>query len=509
MKHVRDGILILLSLLLGAAAISGDSLWMDEGKRLYHALEGSWTVLWSGMQQDMQPLFFLQEWAWGHLFCFQDFVMRGMNLPFLAVAVVYLLLILRRLGLPSLLVLLLPLHPMTVYYMNDISPYIILLACTMGMLYHGFFAAERHAWRHVALLHVWLVTAYAYHFIAGFMGVIYACSLAVDAVRYRRETPWRRHLLTGAAFCVLYLPLTWFYLSHMHDGQGHGWGAPGAANAGYVLYALPGCQGLGLSRNALRAHAFREFTPVMAVLLAGHLSALGALLLCHARRAVSLLCRRYVLCLGVYALLFVAAAFVMKFQFWERHLMPLLAGVLVWEVQLAGAVLRAPRRPWLNRLLLAAVAAGLLTSSVRLRFDGYYGKEDFKGVLSTLEKTDWKQKEIPVLMQGHLAVWVCYGAEWVPVGQYIESPLRVKPGTMLSLVQLREEQVMACVHHLLRTHRTLLLVLSEKEESTPGLWQRAAEKLRAEGCEVQQDDSCRTFRILTVSRKSGSLLYSL
>lgn len=493
MKHIRLFIILLLTLVAGLLSISADSLWMDEGKRMVHACYGTWEMLWHGMELDMQPLFYLQEWAWGNALSFTDFIMRGMNLPFLLIGTAYLYALLRRAGVSAWWALLLPLHPMTVYYMNDVSPYIILQACTLGMLYHGFFA-ERHRWRNIMLLNAWFALAYAYHFIAGFMGLIYGTALLLDLLRHRKETPWRRHIVTGLCFCVVYIPLTAFYLLHLHSGENHGWEAPGVANAGYVLYALLGFQGLGLSRNALRAHEFAGFTPAMAAMLGGYALTLAAVALLNIKRLFALLRQRYVLCAAVYALVFAAAAFIMKFQFWERHFMPLLAAAVVLEAQLLHALWQEMPRRKLNRALIILLLAGQLVSAAQLRYNPYHGKDDYKGVL-----TELKQQEGLVLMQGTLAVWVCYGVEWAPVGQYIQSPLQVKDGTYLSLVSLTGEQVLQCTQYLLRRHRSLRVVLDAKDATTPGLYDGAADALRRQGFNVQVNDTHRSFRILTVS----------
>ncbi len=494
MKHARLFLILFITLAAGLAAVSNDSLWMDEGKRMVHACYGTWEMLWRGMGQDMQPLFYLQEWAWGNAFSFTDFIMRGMNLPFLLIGAVYLCALLRRAGISPWWALLLPLHPMTCYYMNDVSPYIILQACTLGMLYHGFFA-ERHRWGNIAALNAWFALAYAYHFIAGFMGLIYACSLLLDLLRRRAETPWRRHIITGLCFCVVYIPLTCFYLLHMHNGDGQGWESPGAANAGYVLYALLGFQGLGLSRNALRAHDFTGLTPAMIAALAGYALTLAASALLNLKQLLLLLRQRYVLCMGLYALVFAAASFVMKFQFWERHFMPLLAGAVVLEAQLLHALWQsAGAKRWLNRALIALLLAGQLLSCAQLRCNPYHGKDDYKGVL-----TELKQQDGLVLMQGTLAVWVCYGTEWASVGQYIQSPLQVKDGAYLTLAGLDGRQVTDVTAYLLRRHRSLRLVLDAKEMTTPGLFDSAAETLRRQGFTVQVNDKHRNFRILTVS----------
>lgn len=493
MKHARLFLILLIALSAGCLSISADSMWMDEGKRLVHAFYGTWDMLWSGICQDMQPLFFLQEWVWGNVSSFTDFVMRGMNLPYLLIGVAYLYALLRRAGVSPWWALLLPLHPMTVYYMNDISPYITLQACTLGMLYHGFFA-ERHHWRNIILLNAWFALAYAYHFIAGFMGLLYGASLLVDLLRHRRETPWVRHIVTGACFCMLYIPLTGFYLLHLHSGESHGWEAPGVANAGYVVYALLGFQGMGLSRNALRAHEFAGFTPVMAVMAGGYALTLAAVAVFNMKRLFALLRQRYVLCMGAYALVFSAAAYIMKFQFWERHFMPLLPCVIVLEAQLLHALWAENRRRGVNLCLMALLLVGQLVSSCQLRFNPYYGKDDYKGVL-----TELRQQNDLVLMQGNLPVWVCYKVDWAPVGQYIQTPLQVKEGTYLTLVTLNSEQVLECTAYLLRRHRSLRLVLDAKDTDTPGLYDGAAEALRRQGFGVEVNDSYRSFRILTVT----------
>lgn len=498
MRYAKYVLPLLLILLMGLAAVSNDSLWMDEGKRLYHAQEGTWKVLSDGMGQDMQPLFFLQEWAWGNALCFKDWVMRGMNVPFLLLAAGYFMLILRQLKLHPAFALLLGLHPMAAYYVNDISPYIILLACTFGVLYHGFFA--RSSWGNLAGMHVWLVLAYAYHFVAGFMLFIYAFAVAAGLWRQKKDFPLLRHAAVALLFCVVYLPLTWYYLQHMHDGTGHGMGAPGAGNLSYVLYSLLGFQGLGLSRNDIRAAHWGNLTPAMVASLVVYLLCLAAVALLNLRALGQLLRQRFVLCLAGYAAVFMAAAFVMKFQFWERHLMPLLAAVLVLEAQLLRAAWQGGRLRIVGRAAVAGVLACQLLSCAQLRLNPYHGKEDFKGVLEQMERNGSRTDGSLTIMQGHLAVWECYKAPWTTVGVYLHNPLAVKEGTMLSIDSLTTPQVLECVDYLMRRHRKMYLILCEKADSTRDLYPAAAETLQRRGYKVECDSSHNSFKILTLTQ---------
>lgn len=240
--------------------------------------------------------------------------------------------------------------------------------------------------------------------------------------------------------------------------------------------------------------SLRASPPAMAAMLGGYALTLAAVALLNIKRLFTLLRQRYVLCAAVYALVFAAAAFIMKFQFWERHFMPLMAAAVVSETQLLHALWQEMPRRTLNRAIIILLLAGQLVSAAQLRYNPYHGKDDYKGVL-----TELKQQEGLVLMQGTLAVWVCYGVDWAPVGQYIHTPRQVNKGAYLTLAGLNSEQITECTAYLLRRHNSLRLVLDAKDATTPGLYDGAADALRRRGFNVQVNDTHRSFRILTVS----------
>ena len=115
------GILVLIALAVGAAAITTQSLWMDEGNMMYKAVTPSVSILWAcathyGGSEIQMPLFTLCLWGWEKIAGVSEYALRAINLPFLALMV----LSFRRYRFWPLVCLT---SPFVLYYVGELRPY--------------------------------------------------------------------------------------------------------------------------------------------------------------------------------------------------------------------------------------------------------------------------------------------------------------------------------------------------------------------------------------------------
>lgn len=493
-------VLLLCALGVVALAINGTGLWDDEGYRSFFALYGDVGNMLAYSGRDKQFLFVFYEWLWVSLFPHTEAGMRCMNIPFFLMALLYELCILRRLHLSPWWAVVLLLHPMVWYYLNEVSPYIIMMAASLGLCFHAFFAKKPDSWGHLVGLHACFLLGYACHFIFGFA---YFIVLGGLALRLRRREPvaWGRYAAVFAAFCLCFLPLTWWYWIHMEDGQNYGWGHPGAANIAYVVYSFLGMQGMGLSRLDIRAGEWAHLTPAMLVLLGGFCSAVAPLLLLNLRSLFGVLRQRWVAALGICALVFYAGAFVKNFQFWERHVIMLLVLPLVLIPQFGQSVMRvsAAWRRRLSAALLAAAAWCWLASSANLAFNAYYRKDDFKGVVTYLREQGYADSTTPILAQGNRFVYFYY-ADIFPYQELTERKVRgfgMEKGKLFLLNQLSAETQMGVLTAMVRAYGSADLILCRRDTSFAGGNPDAAEALlRSKGFDVEVKADFNMFRLL-------------
>ena len=167
----------VLVVLIGALSISSHSLWMDEAIRIEYAnrsvSDGYFDKQWGLLQMGLMHL----QYLWGSLIGKTEIAYRWLNVPFLMVSAVYFTYILKKNNLSPLWVLVVCVHPMVVYYMNDAGPYIILLACSAAVYYHGFYADRQNSISNSIVTLTWLLIGFCVHFIYGFAVVLYICAL--------------------------------------------------------------------------------------------------------------------------------------------------------------------------------------------------------------------------------------------------------------------------------------------------------------------------------------------
>lgn len=465
--------------LLGALALSPQSLWIDE--------LGTWRLtrsdtLASWLQQllgwrnsDAQlPLYHAWIKLWASAFGEQEWVLRASNLPWLALALwafwrapvrTEAVAWLRLAGLVCLL------HPLTWYYSNELRPYVMLLAGAalagvglMGAWQESEDPAEMRLSRHLLIIGLALLAA------CSAIGAIWTLAFLLPALWLagRRHGPGlglsRGHGLSVLLSLAVLLPVFAQYISSFLSGvtattlHQHK-----LVNFGYAFYELLGLAGVGPGREALRVSplaAVREQLPALAsaaaLLLAALVLGLQALRREQGARALGVLALAL---LPVLVLLGLA-----ELKHWRvvgRHMVPLLFFVCL----VLAAGLRAAWRPGGGRLARAITLGALLAllaSSLCIRLAERHQREQYREASAEAREA---------LARGQVVWWfadaagpVYYGLgpqvqKLVPQADYdnglkhlydglparvVTSCAAVKPGTLLILENPRPADLAAC-----------------------------------------------------------------
>lgn len=489
-------LLLCCALLMSLLAINSGSLWDDEGYRSFFALYNDFGNMLAYSGRDKQFVFVFYEWLWLAVFPHSEIGMRAMNVPFLLLGVAYLARMLYHRGLSPWWALVLVLHPMAWYYVNEVSPYIIMLTASLGLCFHLFFAEKPESWGNIAGMNACFLLGYACHFIFGFAYFIVAAGLVLRALRGEKPA-WGRYAAVFALFCLALLPLTWWYWIHMEDGQNYGWGHPGPANIAYVVYSFLGMQGMGLSRLDIRAGEWAHLTPQMLVLLSVFTCGAAVLVLLNLRLFFSLIRQRWVAAYGICALVFYAGAFMKYFQFWERHVIMLLVLPLVLIPQFGHALVQsAPSlRRKLSLGLFAVLSLCWAASSANIAYNEYYRKDNFKGVAAYLHAAD--ETTTPRLAQGNRFVYFYYDFPYYSPTERAMRGYGWEKGRVMLLNQLAPAVQMELITQLCRAYGSVELVLCRRDTSIAGGDPDAAEALfRSKGYEVERRADFNMFRII-------------
>ena len=491
---------ILVFIILAVLSISNHSIWLDEGVRLYYSnisiADGWFEQQWGIMQVGLANM----QYAWSYLFGNSEMAYRSLNLPFLFIAGIYFCRILKNFSLSPYWALLLVIHPLPVYYMNDAGPYIPLLTAACALYYYCFCAANRYSWLNLFCIFAWFLFGYLTHFIFGFFGVIYACSFVHSACKTRSITLICREIIVALLFAPLFLYVTYKYAGLMINGAERGWSSPGIFNLGYAAYCFSGLAGLGLPRNEMRHHSFYLINPLMLLGAGVCIAGLAGICLFQIKQAWQFLKKPASISAIAGLLVFCVAVYIQNFQFWERHIIFIFPICLVLFAALMQQAWHH-RIKWLNRSLVAIILASWIVSSFNLRFVEKYRKDDYKGALSYL-KSNAVGYQYPVLAQGDTYVF-----DYYDIHRSYTPDIPPARNTILHIDALDEASLIKIVNVLSSRHPKLCLVLHEKNTRTPRLYKAPELIFGNHGFTIQSCDDYNTFKILILEKGGFNPLF--
>ncbi len=378
------GALVFLPLM-----VSDRSLWIDEGQTAsYASLPGiaefgakirAGNAIGS-LSEGLMPLSMFLAWVGGKILPATEVALRLPNLFYLAGG----LLVAYRIGLrlrAPWLVLLLAAHPFTWYYADEARPYALQIALGCCLMWScleiaGSRGVSGRGW---AALFATGLALWA----SSLVGIIpfLAAVLVLVVLWWRgRWRPGSRFYWALALAIPCYVALGVFFVGAVAAMRGGRVWEFGPGNLAYTLYETTGFQGMGPNRNELRqmikggdfsAGWIAVYLPGLAAVgLCWGMLCLGALR--HARAVCTSRLGGVGLALVLTVCGFVLLGLLARFAFWGRHLAPAMIGVVATACLLGQG--------WRNgRFLLAALAGLWLASSLNLRFNDRFAKEDYRG----------------------------------------------------------------------------------------------------------------------------------
>ncbi len=422
-KQIYYGVIAFCAVLVGALAVTNQSLWIDEGAAALKAMEPSLGGWWHNLRTEgnsnlqlIGQLFYL--WGWEKIFGASEISLRASNIPFFAGGVCAL-----AWGMSphrtrqTALVFLSLTNAFLWYYLSEARPYIVLFgfaSLTAACLFRLLRAPEE-----ALASPLWFR-----FFCAGLFGLCLTSLIAVPwalgamvAVLYwsgpRAVT--RTVLRFKGSFLVLAIAMTGlglYYLWTMQIGaRASGVGRTGWSSVAYIFYELFGLAGLGPGRLQLRAQGFGELAPFLPFLALGAgavlvllLAALGSLKERMGKREIVF----FLIAVAGPLLLVLAAGVSGRMRLLGRHLTPLLPFLLALLAIGLTNCLKA-FSAWKKIAGWAALAV-LLLSALEVRFAPRHRRDDYRSAAMVARQAQQEGK----------AVW------WladISTGLYYEVPL--------------------------------------------------------------------------------------
>jgi hypothetical protein len=457
------------ALVLGSAAISTQSLWIDEGYTALFAsqpTERDWVVqMTASLNSEAQmPGYLAYMWGWEKVFGHSEIALRASNVPFLLAF----LLVLGSLPMPKRMrigiAILTLLNPFIWYYMNE-ARYVIGAFSLGGISVFSMVAflqseSGKERSRLAKLTLASLVMGVYLNMLFLFILVPLLSLYVLSRVRWfrtegRGRTEW---IFQGIAAGLCLLPAMAYYAYTIVRGAGGVRHHPGLKNVAEVIYGFFGFAGFGPARNVLRAgvgiDAIGLFSPLawilMLLIVAG-----GVVFIANWRKyspfpSVRTYMVAFVMGFGSIGL----ASYLADFSFLGRHLaflLPLLfAGIyVVWDDALKkfGSV---PSSCFaICFLLLWGV------SCFHLRFDERYERENYKeGIREAVAYTDSSET---LLWAGGNCVGSYYGLD-IEGSEFPPGWKKVRH--CIDLASLAPDSAQALLEN---SHRSVLIMFKKQD----------------------------------------------
>lgn len=443
--HSKAEILLwLLLLLCFVAAVSNQSLWIDELLTAVKAREPTLRTWWQRMvaekASDLQmPLYMFWMWAQAKVFGSSEWALRAGNLPWMvagAVAFVRSFTMGRQRMAASLVVMM---SPFGWYYLNEARPYAMQLGSSLLILgalrtlnhLSGLETTAKRRWFLMFCLGLIVLSG------TSMLGMVWAGGALGALAVFSTPTGFfrllRRYWMVGLATAGMLLALGFYYLWTLTVGArasavaGTGW-----QNVAFIFYELTGFSGLGPGRIQLRELGMAALRPYF-----GWIALHGVVLFLVLGSGLKSMIRspdkRRVLaasaCLIIPLSFLIGSAIATHFRLLGRHFTPLLPVVIMLFV-LGVSHLWQPLQHWKKGLVVIFIALNLV-SSLSLRFAARHARDDYRGAAAAARTA---------LQQGK-TVWWNAAAEGV---EYYNLPItaaRLKQGDLLVLTNPSREEL--------------------------------------------------------------------
>jgi hypothetical protein len=459
----------VLALVLGCAAISTQSLWIDEGYTAMFASQPTvrdWVVQMTGTlnSEAQMPGYLAYMWGWEKLFGHSEIALRASNVPFLLAF----LLVLGSLPMPKRMRIgigiLTLLNPFIWYYMNE-ARYVIGAFSLGGISVFSMVAflqsesgkeSSRLAKLTLASLVMGVYLNMLFLFILVPLLFLYVSSKGRSPLsRGRKKSEW---IVPGVAAASCLLPVLAYYAYTVAQGAGGVRHHPGLENIVEVMHGFFGFAGLGPARNVLRAgvgfNAMGLFSPLAWILML--LIVAGGVVFIANWRIYSPFpsARTYVVAFLIGFGSIGLASFLANFSFLGRHLaflLPLLfAGIYaVWD----DALKKFGSVPSLCFAICFLLLWGV--SCFHLRFDERYERENYReGIREAIAYTDSSET---LLWAGAKCVGSYYGLD---IGGSPSPSTWKKVRQCIDLTSLAPDSTQALLEN---SHRSVVIMFKKQD----------------------------------------------
>jgi hypothetical protein len=392
----QDWSLILFSLcsILSLALMpSNQSFWHDEVMTMIYVRAenfGDWLHLFLNQKnsEGLMPVSMFWFWLVGRFGFVSVWALRATNGVWGAVLLLYSWRIAGKAKLPFLPWLVL-VNPFVWYYVGELRPYALQLACGAGvmccLLSRTTPNQKLTAWDHIEFTSVSILLCGS-----SLLGAVSWVAMISGTLLYMICTSRGRILLfwkEGALLFILLSPLAFFYLKALQEGAGAArlWN-PGIGNIAFSFYKFGGWLGLGPGRNEIREtvqlEGFRQLTDsfrpyafsilLLGLIYTGIAVSGGKALLKSFNKSSTFWINFGALMIGVVTL--AVAAGVAHWPFWGRHLSPLF---ISW-VCVVAVLLHSIRSLQIKRVLFGSLILLLFFSSLSLRFAPRHARDDLR-----------------------------------------------------------------------------------------------------------------------------------
>ena len=375
-----------LAILIGVAAITAQSFWIDEAATGKIAVQSTLAGWWQAMLDDPgstthMPLYTIYTWSWEKIFGHNEWWLRLSNLPWLALG---LLAIPRR---QTAFLLLVGCSPFVWFYLNEFRPYVMQTSVSLLLLGVLWQLAGTSSKPGQPGMREWILMGFfCFGLVAlsssSLLGMIWAgaaCATVLIVLGWPRSLRLaRQNALVLAITSLALITLAGYYLWALKRGKGVTPGSNGIGNTLFAFYELFGFAGLGPGRTQIREIGLSSFRPFV-IPLALQTVVTSFVFFAGCKRVMQQTPRRVWLgvavTLGATVIFFLAAGELKHFRVLGRHFAPL-APVLVLLLAIGFRSLwsRAGWRRWLATFFVLFS----LASAVSLRFAGRHAKDDYR-----------------------------------------------------------------------------------------------------------------------------------
>lgn len=373
---LRIALLALATLGVGLAAITHQSLWMDEGsgafKALMPTLKEWWTMTLTLGGSDVQmPVYMFLLWCWAKVGALSEYALRCINLPWLLLMVFAL----RRVRFWPLVCLT---SPFVLYYVGELRPYTMQMACgAMAAAAFGTLITHRNEdgfkGLHEAAAAALLLAC------SSLTAAVWAAGVALGVLILRpdwlrRGGFWLRLLPWAAAALIIG---GYYIFTLLHGYRAASMERASILSVGFGFYEMLGLLGLGPGRNELRSNPML-LSHYLALLVPAGLC-IGGAWIAGARAWIKSTPIRGVAAVGcavmVPILILTVVGFLQDFRVLGRHMSPAIPAMLL---PIAGSFSLSGSASKRGVLLGGGAVLFMLASSIQLRLLERHARDDYR-----------------------------------------------------------------------------------------------------------------------------------